>query len=48
MFVTDPAVSNWFHASMPEADLIFGTGSAALVVAAGLWLQRRGRAGSTA
>ena len=48
MFVTDPAASNWFHANMPEADFIFGAGSAILVVAAGMWLQRRGRAESIA
>lgn len=48
MFAADPSVSNGFHANMPEADFIFGAGSAVLVVAAGMWLQRRGRAESTA
>ncbi len=48
MFVTDPAVAGWFHANMPEADFIFGAGGAILVVAVGMWLQRRGRAKSAA
>ena len=41
MFVTDPAVAGWFHSNMPEGDFIFGAGCAILVVAVGLWRQRR-------
>ena len=44
MFVTDPASAPWFHANMPEADVMVGGLCAVLVVALGSWLQRRRRA----
>ncbi len=43
MFVTDPAIVDWFKANLPHADLIFGIGCAILVVVIGKWLHHRGR-----
>jgi YjbE family integral membrane protein len=42
MFVTDPSAVAWFEANLPEADFVFGGLCAVLVVAVGVWLQRRG------
>jgi predicted tellurium resistance membrane protein TerC len=44
MFVTDPATAAWFHANMPDAELIAGSLCAVLVVAAGKWIQSRAEA----
>jgi YjbE family integral membrane protein len=43
MFVTDPAIDDWFKANIPHADLIFGVGGALLVIAIGKWLHHRSR-----
>lgn len=45
MFATDPFTAAWVHAHMPEADFILGGFGAILVVAGGMWLERRRRAG---
>jgi YjbE family integral membrane protein len=42
MFVTDPADAAWFHAHLPQAELIVGGLCALLVVVVGKWLHRRG------
>jgi YjbE family integral membrane protein len=47
MFVTDPSTAAWFHANIPEADFIVGAACAVLVVAVGIWLQRRSRTAPT-
>ena len=44
MFVTDPSDTAWFHANLPEAELIVGSACAVLVVVLGKWLQRRSEA----
>jgi len=41
MFVTDPAIADWFNANIPHAHLIFGIGGAILVVVVGKWLHHR-------
>lgn len=41
LFVTDPASTVWFNANVPEADLIFGSAFAVIVVVVGMWMQRR-------
>jgi YjbE family integral membrane protein len=43
MLVTDVATRAWFAAHVPHAALIVGAGAAALVVAVGQGLRRRGR-----
>jgi YjbE family integral membrane protein len=43
MLVTDVATRAWFAAQVPHAALVAGAGGAALVVAVGQWLRRRGR-----
>jgi len=44
MFVTDPSDAVWFHANMPDAELIVGSLCAVLVVAVGKWMQSRAEA----
>jgi len=45
MFVTDPALADWFKANFEHPHLIFGIGGAVLVVLVGKWLHHRaGRA----
>jgi YjbE family integral membrane protein len=41
MFVTDPAIADWFQANVPHAHLVFGIGGAVLVVVVGKWLHHR-------
>jgi len=41
MLATDPALANWFHASVPHAEQVFGAIGAVAVVAVGQWLHRR-------
>lgn len=41
MFVTDPADAAWFHAHLPDAELVVGSACAVLVVVLGKWLQAR-------
>jgi YjbE family integral membrane protein len=43
MFVTDPAIADWFKSRFDHARLVFGTGGAILVVIVGKWLHHRGR-----
>jgi YjbE family integral membrane protein len=44
MLVDDPVTAAWFAAHVPRAGLVCGVVGALLVVAAGRWLRRRGRA----
>ena len=43
MFVTDPAIADWFTANFEHARLTFGIGGALLVVIVGKWLHHRSR-----
>jgi len=43
MFVTDPAIADWFHTKVERARLIVGIGGAIAVVIVGKWLHHRGR-----
>ena len=41
LFVTDPAVTVWFHTDLPEADMVLGAAGAVLVISFGKWLAGR-------
>jgi YjbE family integral membrane protein len=47
LFVTDPAVTVWFHMYLPEADMVLGAAGAVLVIALGRWLRERKESPST-
>ncbi len=44
MFATDPAIVNWVKTNVPNAEFLLGGLCAVLVVVAGTWLGRRGKA----
>ena len=43
MFVSDPAIADWFQANVPHAEPVFGIAGAIGVVVVGKWLHHRGQ-----